>query len=135
MTLVELEKEIIAIKKQGVTPYVERHQIARARQKYYIEKIIADKERYTTLFLNNIAFLNKIHRSKCTRYNIEDNMGIKTDDFLQTLLEGKGQIYNFEHILLVASFFGIAPDLILFVDLEANEQTIRNEYPSLFKQS
>lgn len=135
MTLDELDKQIIAIKKQGLTPYVERNQIARVRQKYYFEKIAADKERYTTLFLSNVAFLNKIHKSACTRYTVEDNMGIKTDDFFQALLEGRGQLFNFEHILLVAAFFGVPPDLILFVDLQANEQTIRNEYPSLFKQS
>lgn len=135
MTFDELDREIIAVKRQGLTPYVERHKIALLRQKYYLEKIKSDKEKYTVLLLKNIAFLNKIHRSYCNKNSIEDNMGIRTDEYFQSLLEGKVMLYNFEHVLLVASFFGIPPELILFTDLEANEQTIRNEYPSLFKQS
>jgi hypothetical protein len=133
MTLSNFEKEIIAIKKQGLTPYVERHKIAQARQKYYVEKISADKEMYTSLFLNNIAFLNKIHKSWCNRNNIEENMGIRTDDYFQLLMDGKLPLYNFEHVLLVAAFFSLPPDLILFNDLEANEQTVRKEYPFVFK--
>jgi len=135
MTFDELDREIIAIKKQGLTPYVERHKIGQVRQKYYLYKITAEKERCTQLFLKNVRFLNKIHKSWCNKHNVEENMGISTDDFFQMLLEEKMNIFNFEHILICAAFFGIPSELILFTDLEANEQTIRNEYPSLFKQS
>lgn len=135
MTFDELDSQIIAIKKQGLTPYVERHKIAQVRQKYYIEKINNEKERCTLLFLKNIDFLNKLHKSRCNRYNVEENMGILPDDYFQPLIEGSTNLYNFEHILICAAFFGIPSELILFTDLQANEETIRKEYPALFQQS
>jgi hypothetical protein len=135
MTADDLDREIIALKKQGLTPYVEKHKTGQLRQKYYLAKITKERENQTQLFLKNIAFLNRIHKSKCNKYTVEETMGIGTDDFFEMLLQGKMSIYNYTHVVLCACFFGIPTELILFTDLEANEQTIRNEYPSLFQQS
>jgi hypothetical protein len=135
MTSDEMDKQIIAVKKQGLTPYVERHKIAQVRQTFYLDKIKSDRQKFVELIFRNINFLNRIHKCKISRYTVEDNMGLKTDDSFSDFVEGKTSMINFELVLLCASFFGIPAELLLFTDLEANEQTIRNEYPSLFKQS
>lgn len=135
MTADELDKEIIAIKKQGLTPYVEKYKIAQTRQKYYLAKIEDDKQNLIALFKKNLNFLSQLYNIRYNKHQIDEFLAIKTEDYFQLFLDGKVQLFNLEYVLIASVFFGIPAELLLFTDLEANEQTIRKQYPLIFKQS
>lgn len=132
MTIDEFEQERVEIKKQGLSPYVEDHKLAKLRHRYYAALIERQEDEISDRILKNIRFLCRIHKTKLNLEHFTDYMGLRMDSYLRMcLLEGR--IHNFQNILWVAAFFGIPSELLLYTDLEANEGTIKAQYPALFK--
>jgi hypothetical protein len=132
MTIDEFEQERVNIKKKGLSPYVEDHLMAKLRHKYYTALIDKQEMEISERLLNNMRFLNRIHKSKLSMNNMTDYMGLRSDKYLNaTIIEGK--LVHFKYILWIAAYFGIPSELLLYTDLEANEGTIKAQYPALFK--
>jgi hypothetical protein len=135
MTSDELDKKIIEIKKRGLNNFVENELIADLRKEYYDKSTEQKIIRLTTTFRSNIAYLNRLHKEGCSAQKIKEFMGVEIPyDFNKIIYENQN-LYSLRHAIIVSEFFGLPVELILFTDLEANGNTLKKEYPTLFRQS
>jgi hypothetical protein len=135
MTFDELESKTIGIKKRGLNILVENELIARVRKEYYDAQIEKQIQHLSNRFRQNVRFLNRIHGEACSAQKIKEFMGVEIDNSInKTLYEEKG-IYSLKQAYIVAEFFGLPAELLLFNDLEVNYEHLSKEYSNLFKQN
>lgn len=135
MTSDELDKKIIQIKQRGLNNFVENELIATIRKEYYEKTIEKKISHLSNRFRENILFLNKLHKQNCSAQRIKDYMGFEMPMDFNKILYENGKIYSLRQVIITAEFFGLPFELILFTDLEANADTLKKEYPALFRQS
>ena len=126
MTSDELDKKIIEIKKRGLNNFVENELIADLRKEYYEKTIEKKIHRLSDRFRANVLYLNRLHKENCSSNKI--------NEFNKIIYE-ENRLYSLRQAIIVAEFFGLPVELLLFNDLEANGNTLKAEYPALFRQS
>jgi hypothetical protein len=131
----ELDKKIIGIRKRGLNKILEDTLIADIRGEFYETGIVEKMDNISQRFKRNVKFLSRIHGSTCAASKIRENMGITTDKYFNDVVFFESRLQGLKTPLIVAEFYGLPVELLLFSDLEANEQRIKTEYPALFKQS
>ena len=62
-------------------------------------------------------------------------MGIQIDANLSKILYGEYTLSSLRTAIVIAEFYGVPVDILLFQDLEANAETFKQLYPALFRQS
>ena len=135
MTLDELEKKIISIRKRGLNILLENELISLVRKDYY-EELIDENLRYISNNLrNNVSMLNKMHGEACSSGKIREFMGLDVDATLNKILYDDKSITSLKTAIMVAEFFGLPVDLLLFQDLTINPDYVKKEYGHLFKQN
>lgn len=132
MTVDEFEQERVNIKKRGLSPYVEDHLMGKLRHRYYTLLVDKQYDEINERLKRNIHFLARVHKIKFDVHVFTDYMGVQMDKNFRELVIDK-KINYYKYVLWVAAFFGIPSDLLVYTDLEANEETIRTQYPALFK--
>jgi len=134
VTLDELERRIIELKKRGLNILVENELIADLRSQYY--DIFIDKKlgSITNQLRNNIRFLGGLHNEFVSSSKIKEFMGIQVDGNLNKILYGEYTLNSLRTAIIVAEFYGVTVDILLFHDLEANAETFKQLYPALFRQ-
>lgn len=135
MTADELDRKIIEIKKRGLNNFVENELIADLRKEYYIENIDKKINRLTERFRANVLYLNRLHKENCSSNKIKEFMGLMMPNDFNKILYEHNNLYSLRQAIIVAEFFGLPVELLLFNDLEANGNTLKAEYPALFRQS
>ena len=135
MTSDELDSKIIEIKRRGLNNFVEAELIADLRKVYYQQSIIKKISNLSDRFRRNVLFLNKLHKQGCSAQKIKEFMGVDMPNDFNRIIYENGKIYSLKQAIIVAEFFGLPFELLLFNDLEANENTLKKEYPALFRQS
>ena len=132
----ELEVKIIQVKKRGLPAKVEESIIRETRQEFY-DKYFYNKIKHITMrFSRNILFLAKLHGTKFNIRQIYDTMGVTLGfSTFNDILYNKHVLDGLRTPLILAEYFGIPVELLLFQDLEANESALKEQYPALFKQS
>jgi hypothetical protein len=135
MTHDELEQEIVNIRKRGLSPFVEHTLISEKRRVYYSLKMERDMENYDALIRKNVNFLERIYKVYAGSHNIKDSIGIEPHPIYAEIHSGRKKYMRLESVLYIAYFYGIPYELLYTVDLEANERTLKNQYPLIFKQS
>lgn len=135
MTGDELDRKIIEIKKRGLNNFVENELIADLRSEYYEKAIKKKIHSLSSRFRQNVLFLNKLHKENCSANKIKEFMGLEMPNDFNKILYEEGQLYSLRQAIITAEFFGLPLELILFTDLQANADTLKTEYPALFRQS
>ena len=135
MTLDDFEQEVLKIKKKGLTKLTEINEIQKVRNKYHTTRIDADIEKISDRIHKNVAYLSATVRVAPTPSRIKEFMGIQTDSYYSKCLNGTLKFYSFEQAVIIAHFYGLPVELILFHDLKAYGKNLWQEYPALFKQS
>jgi hypothetical protein len=130
----QLEDKIRSIKKRGLNIMVENELIADARKTYHEERMRKKLETMADLIRRNNNFLGKIHGEYCSAQKIKSFMGLETSGNLNKALYENGIFYNLHSIYAVAEFYGIPMELLMYTDLEANEDIIKREYPAIIRQ-
>lgn len=134
MTLDDLDKKLIEIRKRGLSKLLEYELIAKARGEYYQEKINAMENTISERFFKNVDFLARLHKSFPSATNIKDNMGYQVDHYYANCVNNSN-LYSVKHAVIISQYYGIPVELLLFSDIELYGERIRKEYPSFFKQS
>ena len=135
MTGDELDKKIIEIKKRGLNNFVENELIAGLRSDYYEKAINKKISSLSSRFRENILYLNRLHKQNCSAQKIKEFMGLDMPNDFNKILYEEGKLYSLRQAIIAAEFFGLPIELILFTDLQANADTLKTEYPALFRQS
>lgn len=135
MTFDELEKKIQSIKKRGLNIMVENELITDVRKRYHNEKLNEAIAAMSERVRRNNKFLGRLHGEYCSWQKIKSFMGIEYDPDLNRVLYEDHNLYSLRMAYGIAEFYGIPMELLLFTDLEANEDIIKREYPALIKQS
>ena len=135
MTFDELDQEIVLIKRKGLTPFVEQNLIKQVRKDFYSEKLKKDQLEMFSLLHRNIRFLERQYKTYANSVNIQDYLGINISHMYKDWYMGNMSLGSFEFFLYIAYFFSIPVEILMFTDLEANENTIKKQYPLIFKQS
>jgi hypothetical protein len=131
----DLDKKIIGIRKRGLNKILEDTLTADIRKEFYENAIKEKINNISDLFKRNVLFLQRMHHSNCAASKIRTTMGLEMDRNYHDTVFGERPLYSLRVAIIVAEFYGIPTELLLFVDLEANEQTIKKQYPAIFKQS
>lgn len=134
MTLDELDRKIIELKKRGLNILIENELLADLRGRYYETAIDKKVESITNQLRKNVFFLGTIHDQNVSYSKIKEFMGITTDSNLNKILYEDYSLTYIKTAITVAEFYGVPVEILLFQDLEANEQTFRQLYPALFRQ-
>lgn len=113
---------------------VENELIADARKTYHEERMRKKLEIMADLIRRNNNFLGKLHGEYCSAQKIKSFMGLETSGNLNKALYENGIFYNLHSIYAVAEFYGIPMELLMYTDLEANEDIIKREYPAIIRQ-
>jgi hypothetical protein len=135
MTSDELDKKIIEIKKRGLNNFVENELIADLRKEYYEKAIEKKIHRLSDRFRANVLYLNRLHKENCSSNKIKEFMGLEMPIEFNKIIYDENRLYSLRQAIIVAEFFGLPVELLLFNDLEANGDTLKAEYPTLFRQS
>ena len=130
----QLEDKIRSIKKRGLNIMVENELIADARKTYHEQRMRKKLETMADLIRRNNNFLGKLHGEYCSAQKIKSFMGLETSNNLNKALYEDGIFYNLHSIYAVAEFYGIPMELLMYTDLEANEDIIKREYPAIIRQ-
>lgn len=134
MTADELEQKIVDIQKRGLPKLLEFDLIGKARGEYYQEKIEESLDNIDQRFFENVNFLAKLHRSKATASNVKEYMGYQVDQYYSNCMQ-HNKLGSMKQAVVIAKYYGIPLELLLFENLEIYGERIRKEYPSFFKQS
>lgn len=114
---------------------VENELITDVRKRYHNEKLNEAITAMTERVRRNNKFLGRLHGEYCSWQKIKSFMGIEYDPDLNKVLYEDNNLYSLRMAYGIAEFYGIPMELLLFTDLEANEDIIKREYPALIKQS
>lgn len=135
MTSDELDRKIIEIKKRGLNNFVENELISDLRREYYVKDIEKKVHRLSSRFRGNVLYLNRLHKENCSAQKIKEFMGLDMPNDFNKILYEEANLYSLRQAIMAAEFFGLPVELLLFNDLEANGDTLKKEYPALFRQS
>lgn len=135
MTLDELERRIIELKKRGLNILVENELIAELRSQYYDTFIEKKLDSISNQLRRNVRFLGTLHNEFVSSNKIKEFMGIQIDANLSKILYGEYTLSSLRTAIVIAEFYGVPVDILLFQDLEANAETFKQLYPALFRQS
>lgn len=136
MTRDELDVKIIQVKKRGLPQKVEETIIREVRQEFYDKYFYNKIKHITTRFSRNVLFLAKLHGTKFNIEQIYNTMGVTLNfKTFNDILYNRHVLDGLRTPLILAEYFGIPVELLLFQDLEANESALKEQYPALFKQS
>lgn len=134
MSIDELERRIVEVKKRGLNIIVETELIATLRGDYY-EKLISKKQRaITDLFKQNIFYLSSLHNQLATSNALLENMGVTVDKNFNKIIYSDYLLYSIRTAIVVSEFYGLPVEYLLFTDLKANAETLKTFYPALFRQ-
>lgn len=135
MTIDELEKKIIEIKKRGLNIIVENELIATLRGDYYEKLIDRRMNSITELFRKNVRYLGVIHQQAIYSEVVKEHMGLNPEVNINKIIYGNYNVSNLKAAIIVAEFYGLPVEYLLFTDLEANAKTLKEQYPALYRQS
>lgn len=135
MTLDEFEQEVLKIKKKGLTKLTEINEIAKVRTKYHTHRISVDHKKISDQINRNIDYLRVKTRISPTASRVREFMGIRTDDYYSDAVKGNNLFYSFPQVIIIAQFYGLPVELLVFHDLKAYGTELWEKYPALFKQS
>jgi len=135
MTLDEFEQEVLKIKKKGLTKLTEINEIAKVRTKYHTHRIHVDHKKISDQIHRNIDYLKVKTSIAPTASRIREFMGIQTDVYYTDVLKGDRWFYSFPQVIIIAQFYGLPVELLIFYDLKAYGTELWEKYPALFKQS
>lgn len=135
MHLDELETKIIEIKKRGLNILLENELIADVRGQYYNQLLEKKLNQISNRVRRNILFMNKIHKNNISSNKIKEFMGIDVENNLNKIAYEDYNITSLRTAILISEFYGLPVELFLFQDLETNEETLRQFYPTFFRQS
>jgi len=135
MSADELEAKIIAIKKRGLNIMVEQDLIRQLRAEYFTEKIQNRVERISNQFARNIEFLSRMFKDHITNNKVRLQMGINLVGDEDKIFRGEHKIYSLRIALIAAEYYGLPVELLLFHDLQADEQLFTQQYPTLIRQN
>lgn len=62
-------------------------------------------------------------------------MGMEVENNLHKIAFGDSNLTSLKTAILVAEFYGVPVEILLFQDIEANAETFRQFYPALFRQN
>lgn len=134
MSLDELDKKIIEIKKKGLNILLENEFIADVRNQYYTQFIDKKLNHISHQVRRNIFFMNKIHKNNISASKIKEFMGIDIENNFNRIAYEETKLTSLKTAIIISEFYGLPVELFLFQDLETNEETFRQLYPSLFRQ-
>lgn len=135
MTFDDLDREVNSVKKKGLSPFVQENLIKQVRKQFYEEKIAKDLKAIVSLIHKNTLFLERQIKASASSHNIKDYLGVSLAYNYQDWYLGKETSFRLEFALIIANYFAVPVELLMFTDLEANERTIKEQYPLIFKQS
>lgn len=135
MTLDQLDKKIIEIKKKGLHKIVELEQIRKVRGEYFEKKTEKSLDTISTRFFKNIMFLSNKFKSFPSANNIKEFMGISPSVTYDAFVKNHSQFFSIKDAILVSEYYGVPVNLLLFDDIEIYGEQIWKEYNSVFKQS
>lgn len=134
MTVDDLDKKIINIKKRGLSKLVEIQLIGEVKGQFYKERIKNTENSISAQFHKNIEFLSAKLKSFPSASNIKEFMGITPDQYYDSFIKNKSNIFSLSQVLLASQYYGLPIDLLLFHDLSLHVEHLRKEYPAIFKQ-
>lgn len=135
MTLDELDKQIIELKKRGLNILVENNLIADLRNRYYSELLKRKLNSISNQFRRNVIYMGKLHGQMISSSKIKEFMGMEVENNLHKIAFGDSNLSSLKTAILVAEFYGVPVEILLFQDIEANAETFRQFYPALFRQN
>ena len=135
MTVDDLDKKIINIKKKGLSKLIEIQLIGEVKGEFFKERIKNTENSLSAQFHKNIEFLSAKLKSFPSGANIKEFMGITPDQYYDSFIKNKSKIFSLEQVLIASQYYGLPIDLLLFHDLTLHVEHLRKEYPALFKQS
>jgi len=133
MTIDELDKKIISIKKRGMNILLENELIAQVRGEYYSEVIFNKQKSISNRFRENIIFLSQQYKEFISVNKLKEFMGIDVENSLTKFLYNDQNINSLKIAIAISEFYGIPVELLLFQDLKTNVETLKKFYPSFLK--
>jgi hypothetical protein len=133
MNLDELDKEIRNIKKQGLPFILEQSHIADVRAMFYDKELNKQQNKITERFHNNVALLSRLHRVLVHTSKFKEYMGMNIKMDFNDFIKFRGPVRSMYYVILVALFYGVPAELLLFEDLTLHEERIKTNYPFIFK--
>jgi len=134
MTLDDLDKKIIQIRKKGLHKVVELEQIRKVRGEYFEKKSEKSLNVISERFFKNIMFLSSKFKSFPSSNNIREFMGISPSLTFDAFVRNKSNFFSIKDAILVSEYYGVPVNLLLFDDIEIYGEQIWKEYHSFFKQ-
>ena len=135
MNLDQLDKKIIEVKRRGLNILVENELIADLRNQYYTLLIERKINRISDQVRRNVNFLQRAHGETISSNKIKEFMGMETEYSFNKIIYENNSLTSLKTATLIAEFYGIPVEILLFQDLEANVETFRQLYPALFRQN
>jgi len=132
MTLDDLEKEIIAIKKKGLPHILEQSEVSKVRGAFYNDYIEEELRRVSLILHRNIELLVKLHKTWPSVNNIEEYVGMKIPQGYSKFISDRGVLYNIRFAIMISIYYGVPLEILLFTDLTANEELTKKKYPVIF---
>jgi hypothetical protein len=132
MTYDELDKKIIEIKKKGYPYILQQSKISEVRGRYYTDELDKEVDRMTERVHENIMFLSKMHKSWPNANNVKEFVGIRVTTGYDKFINQRMKIVNFEYLIVVSIYYNIPVEILLFTDIQANEKSIKEQYPFVF---
>ncbi len=62
-------------------------------------------------------------------------MGMDVDTNIHRVIYGDSALTSLKTAILIAEFYGVPVEILLFQDIEPNVETFRQLYPALFRQN
>lgn len=62
-------------------------------------------------------------------------MGMDADTNIHRIIYGESALTSLRTAILIAEFYGVPVEILLFQDIEPNVETFRKLYPALFRQN
>lgn len=135
MSLDELESKIVEVKKRGLNLLIENELIADLRGEYYSGLLKRKMNRITEQVRRNVLFMTKIHGQTISPSKIKEFMGMDVETNIHRVIYGDSVLASLRTAILIAEFYGVPVEILLFQDIEPNVETFRKLYPALFRQN
>lgn len=135
MNLDELESKIIEVKKRGLNLLIENELIADLRGEYYTGLLKRKLSRISDQLRRNVLFMTKLHSQTISPAKIKEFMGMDVDTNIHAVIYRDSNLTSLKTAILIAEFYGVPVEILLFQDIEPNVETFRKLYPALFRQN
>jgi hypothetical protein len=135
MTVDDLERQILEIKKQGLPFIVEQSKISEIRGMFY-DIYMEDELRSISLtFHRNIDLLGRIHKTLPSVNNVKEYVGATIPLGYEKFIKYRSLLTNMRYAAIVSMFYGVPMEILLFTDLSANEEITKTKYPFIFRKA